>query len=293
MEYPNKIQVETFLGCNARCTMCTIHDWARPHGQMADAVFDRIVEQAADFTDHLAVMSLYMDGEPLMDAAMEARITQCKAAGLGNVGFSTNGSLLRPKRVAPLLDAGLDWVNFSFDTMDPEVYEATRVRLKFDSVYDNIRTFIEARNAGGYATKVILRYLETENPPPPDGFEIYKRTWSNLLRPEDEIQYSEVHNWGSAEGPLQVDGTVPCDYVFDNMIILRDGTVPLCCVDYNAEYIFGNVMEDGILDIWNSNAFLQVREQHRSGRRKEIAKCAQCNIPDMYEQSKRIYGAET
>src|ERR1700687_1374724 len=31
---PKKIHVETFLGCNARCTYCTIHEWEREKGPM-------------------------------------------------------------------------------------------------------------------------------------------------------------------------------------------------------------------------------------------------------------------
>lgn len=287
MDYPKMLQVETFLGCNARCTMCTIHDWARPHGGMADEVFTRIVEQAAEFSGKLKVVSLYMDGEPLMDRDLEDRIARCKAAGLPNVGFSTNASLLRPDRGRRLMEAGLDWVTISLDSLDKETYEAIRVRLDFDAVMDNIRRFVAIRDEVRPDTKITMRFPEQESNA--GEYEPFRAFWSDVLTADnDEVQQLPVHNWGHGDDDPASYGDEPCGSVFDKCVILRDGTVPLCCVDYNAEYVFGNIMETPLLEIWNNAEWRKVRQLHGERRRGELNLCATCDIPKHEYRTDRI-----
>lgn len=287
MDYPKMLQIETFLGCNARCTMCTIHDWARPHGGMTDEVFTRVVEQATAFRDKLKVVSLYMDGEPLMDRSLENRVAACKMAGLPNVGFSTNASLLRPDRARWLLEAGLDWVTISFDSLDRETYEAIRVRLEFDAVMDNIRYFVAIRDEVRPATKITMRFPEQDANA--GEYESYRAFWSEVLTAgRDEVQQLPVHNWGHGEDDPSFYGNAPCGSVFDKCVVLRDGTVPLCCVDYNAKYVFGNVMDTPLLDIWNNAEWQRVRRLHRERRRGELSICATCDIPNHEYRTDRV-----
>jgi MoaA/NifB/PqqE/SkfB family radical SAM enzyme len=277
-KYPKKIQIETFLGCNARCTYCTIGKWKREHGQMSPEIFSRILEQLVPIRNDVEVISLYMDGEPLMDRDLENRIQMCKERGLPHIGFATNGGLLSEDRARKLLDAGLDWVSFSFDSLNKESFEKVRVRLKFNEVLKNIRGLVELRNAGSYGTKVILRHVNSVDKP--EELEEYRNYWSELLRPTDAIQSFNVHNWGDG-GPISAgEARTPCKYVFDNMTILRDGTVPLCCVDYNALHPFGNVMTTPLMDIWNGMQWEDARQAHLSGQRARIGMCGTCNVPE-------------
>ena len=66
--------------------------------------------------------------------------------------FSSNGGLLTDIRARRLLDAGLDWVSFSFDSLNKEAFEAVRIRLKFneDLSYKEIsaRTGLSVGNVG-------------------------------------------------------------------------------------------------------------------------------------------------
>jgi radical SAM protein with 4Fe4S-binding SPASM domain len=280
VDYPKKIQVETYLGCNARCPICTISQWTRKRGPMAGELFTKIVEQAAQFKDRLRVFSLYMDGEPLMDRLIEERVAQSKAAGLRNVGFSTNGSLLGEERSRRLLEAGLDWLAFSFDSIDKDTYESIRVGLKFDVVINNILHHVELRNQMDSPSKVIIRFIEQEGNR--GQFESFRDYWSDRLSGHlDEIQVYSAHNWGHGDQEQKDYGNTPCDYVFDNCVILRDGTIPLCCVDFNAEYVFGNLTKTPLLDIWNSPQWRRVRELHAAGNRSELELCSTCDIPEL------------
>ena len=67
LEYPSYIEIETVNACNARCPMCTINDWKRNYPVMRDNVFNKISEDLIDNKKYVKRVSLYRDGEPLID----------------------------------------------------------------------------------------------------------------------------------------------------------------------------------------------------------------------------------
>jgi radical SAM protein with 4Fe4S-binding SPASM domain len=78
--------------------------------------------------------------------------------------------------------------------------------------------------------------------------------------------------------PLDVDfNSLPCVSPFDSVVILSDGRVPLCCLDYNAETQMGDVNESSISDVWNGDAFRRVRQLHLANGRRSMATCTDCH----------------
>ena len=158
--YPQKVQIETFHGCNARCPMCTSDKWERKSGMMSDAVFSRIIEEVIPIKKHLRVVSLFGDGEPLLDKRFAQRVELCKQNDLPNVGATSNASLLSEVKSRDILNAGMDWITFSIDSVDKGSYEKIRVQLDFETVMANISRHIGLRNQLHPSSKIILRFSE-------------------------------------------------------------------------------------------------------------------------------------
>lgn len=274
--YPRKVQIETFLGCNARCSYCTVNEWTRTHGQMRSNIFNEAVSQLSDIREHLEAVSLYMDGEPLLDPDLAYRIQLAKYYQLPNVGFSTNGSLLISSKSFNLLYAGLDWISFSLDSTNSEAFESHRKRLNYTNIYNNIMIFIKLRDSGNYKTSIQLRHMNNGI----QSFDEYYAYWKPFLRTGDMIQSLNVHNWSNKPKTVETKPLIACSYIQDNLVILNDGTVPLCCVDYNAEITLGNIMHEHLLDIWNNPQYNTIRKFHSSGQRNKVKNCGSCNIPE-------------
>lgn len=284
MGYPIRLEIETFHGCNARCTFCSIHDWARPQGEMSQEVFEKVIDDSQALLPHLQVVSLTSDGEPLMGSRIAERVTKCRKNGLDNVGFASNGSLMREDLAKTLLDAGLAWISFSFDTLDKDRFEQERVRLKFDVTFKRILRFIELRNEGNYQTKVNMRYLDHASDH--EVFEAYREFWEKHIRDVDEIHYGDLYDY-KAMGNEDGLRDLTCSYPLNHILIMQDGTVPLCCQDWNAQFVFGNVMKDPLVDIWNSQRWKDVRALHRAGQGGEMALCRGCDVP-RYEAQRKL-----
>lgn len=136
--------------CNLRCTMCArqgtdeIVDMDAP---------DETLEPLLEAGPNLVSALLQGQGEPLLYPKIFSLIPRLKArmAAGGEVGLTTNATLLDAATALGLLDSGIDFLYFSVDAASREVYEAIRVGARFDRVTENIRRCTEYRKALGRA----------------------------------------------------------------------------------------------------------------------------------------------
>ena len=146
LEFPKYIEIETVNACNARCPMCTINDWERNYPVMKDEVFNKISDEIIDNKEFVKRVSLYRDGEPLIDKKMPQRINKFFKHGIKNTSIATNVSLLNEKKSRVILEAGLGMIIFSIDSLKKDIFEKIRVRLKFEQVKENAIKFLELRD---------------------------------------------------------------------------------------------------------------------------------------------------
>jgi GTP 3',8-cyclase len=59
---------------------------------------------------------------------------------------------------------------------------------------------------------------------------------------------------------------LPRCYKIDVLTVRADGSVALCCDDYDKEHVFGNVKTEDIKSIWEGEYFSSVRDEVRKGR---------------------------
>jgi len=68
-----------------------------------------------------------------------------------------------------------------------------------------------------------------------------------------------------------------CEWVAKKAYINYKGDVILCCSDYNYKVSFGNVLEMGFGEIYNSDKYKMYRKAHAMGRGKRMPLCRECN----------------
>ena len=71
----------------------------------------------------------------------------------------------------------------------------------------------------------------------------------------------------------------PCLRPSRQLVINWNGNLLLCCNDYYENYVFGNVKNESILEIWESEDFKKYREiLSIAGGRKQIDICSKCDM---------------
>ncbi|OGF17805.1 MAG: hypothetical protein A2509_04775 [Candidatus Edwardsbacteria bacterium RIFOXYD12_FULL_50_11] len=68
----------------------------------------------------------------------------------------------------------------------------------------------------------------------------------------------------------------PCRYLWEQLNIYWDGTVPVCCLDYEARQTVGNAQTDALASIWQGAALGGLRQKHNAGQRDQLSLCRHC-----------------
>ena len=283
LDYPKYVEIETVNACNARCPMCTINDWERNYPVMKDDIFTKISDDIILNKEKIKRVSLYRDGEPLIDKKMPSRINKFFENGITNTSIATNVSLLNEKKSIDLLEAGLGMVIMSIDSLKKDVFEKIRVRLNFDVVKDNAIRFLQLRDKINPKCRVWIRMIRQEGNF--DEWKEYYDFWKKYVSDNDRVYYHNIFNWGgqldnykSVEKSFEPN--LPCVALWSLMVFFANGDVPLCNVDYNNKFPTGNIMKSSIRELWKSKILNQRRKLHVTDNKKQISICENCNVWD-------------
>ncbi len=283
LSFPRYFEIETVNTCNARCPMCTIEEWHRNSPTMKDDLFNKIVEEISDHASILKRVSLYRDGEPLLDKKLPDRIDQLKQVGVPTVSIATNVSILDEERSRRILESGIDHIILSIDSLKKEVYEAIRVRLNMEEVLENALRFIELRNTIRPQTQIVVRMIRQESNF--DEWPSYQEFWDKKVAPHDRVYFRNLHNWGSqlenfTPVSARTQPALPCVALWSLMVIFANGDVPMCNVDFNNAFPTGNLRENTIEELWRSKIANERRQFHLNGQKSKISHCENCNVWD-------------
>ena len=148
---PSKLFVETTTRCNLGCFMCVKQtcDHAILEGDMSLACFAAL-EPAFPGLDALVLNGV---GEPLLNPNLDLFVARARALMPKEswIGFQSNGLLLSEARAISLLEAGLDKICLSIDSVSPETFRKVRDGGELDDVSDAFSALASAKVRTGRA----------------------------------------------------------------------------------------------------------------------------------------------
>ena len=107
--------------------------------------------------------------------------------------------------------------------------------------------------------------------------------------PEFDI---EAHTGVKIEKGIYQQDVTPtdtCPYIFYGYSVNADGLVSSCFLDWGRKLVIGDVREQSMKEIWNSDKMNALRLQHLEGRRCENGVCGDCGqlthcLPDNVDE---------
>lgn len=260
-EFPTHVDVELTSSCNFRCLMCPTGNLSlqRKPEFLSPALWKSIIDQCSLHDTGLRFIGW---GEPTLHPALTQIIDTAHRAGL-LTHINTNGSKLNRHMAHQLVRAGLSSIKFSFQGVDKESYAEMRSTDFFAGMIEAIKTMRAAR--GGSRTPYIaastsVTYESTKQierfrkllEPLVDHLGIGHTTFDYMdfkavrLKP-DQLKLLERLKGMSTD---KKHHPRPCPEVFDKLSIHADGSVVLCCNDYNGVVELGNVADTPIKEMW-------------------------------------------
>lgn len=137
------IRISVTDRCNLRCVYCMPEDGMKPVSHEEILRYQEI-ERLAGIFAKLGVRKIKITGgEPLVRKRIENLVKNLKKiSGIEQVTITTNGILLGEK-LKVLKEAGLDGINLSLDTLNPEIYRQITRREGLEKTLDGIKKTLE------------------------------------------------------------------------------------------------------------------------------------------------------
>jgi radical SAM protein with 4Fe4S-binding SPASM domain len=274
--------------CNFRCKFCPTADKdllkqvGRPSGLMHMDLFKKIVDELKLFDEKLKLISMYKDGEPLVNKKLPEMVQYLKDANVTErIWTKTNGALLNPNLNQRLIDAGLDMINISVEQVNADGYmKIAEAKIDYEAFRNNIQDLYNRRGNCKIYIKIADAHLTAEE---------IKKFYADFENMSDYISveklmgwsYSSVKDFTLGTHPDTYDGLplVPkevCAYPFYVMAINFDGTVSLCGNDWSHGTVVGDVNTQTLQEIWNGDRLFEFRKMMLEGRRRENRACGDC-----------------
>ncbi len=283
---PLRLWVELTNNCNLRCSFCPNSMPRKTEkGFMTLDTFKEVVTQARSF---IYDMNLSRRGESLIHEDLPLMIAHAKRNGIAT-RLNTNATLLNEDKSREIIEAGLDFISFSFDGFDPEAYESLRSGSSYENTLDNIVNFLRTKQMLDSNLPYVM--LEVLDIPSVDRdaakIRAFRSKFKNL--PLNKLTTKPLHNWaGHLEDPeFAVNPSSattpgleysPCTNIWYSMVILWDGSVAICCQDWYNENCLGNIKDSSLEAMWNGETIVSVRELLAQKEFRQIEICSNCDM---------------
>lgn len=282
---PIHLDIETSSICNLRCPMCTCtielekgKESNIKYGLMKMEMYKRIIDEAADIG--VSSIKLNWRGEPTMNPHLVEMVKYAKEKEILDIMINTNAVRLEKKMSQELIEAGLDKIFFSVDSIDTEKYAKIRVGAEFDKVLKNIKDFVEINEKMGHPVftrvqKVLMNETNEEN-------EKFKDFFANIV---DQVAFEDYIPYGEMEYGKKVKRgeriKFACSQLWQRMLITWDGECRVCCISANKPMIAGNIENQTIEEVWQGKMVSKLRELHKNGEWYQCELCKECYLPYM------------
>jgi radical SAM protein with 4Fe4S-binding SPASM domain len=265
----------------------------RPVGYIDMALFESIIEQAADLGP--SEIRLFNYGEPMLHPDLPRMIQVCRDNEL-TARFQTNGIKADPATIQQLLAAGMDYIGISVNGLSPEEYAMIRPGYRFEQVLENIRTIRKTAIDSGHPLHIHInaQILRSDLDERKADVEQFKRTWLHVadslsisgLSLYDRIAF--VNHGRVTESSLRElhrkpDEDVQCNEPYDRLIVKWDGRVTVCCADYDAKMVVGDLNHDPLAQVWTGPAITRIRQTIDRHSYEELPLCRTC--PHFYSEN--------
>lgn len=294
LDTPYTVFIEPTKMCNFKCFYCmhstknTENDVFKKEGyaikNMDIENFEKILYQMQQFPKKLKRIVFSGLGEPLMNPDLPLMVKRVNELNLAErVDILTNASLLTPKLIDKLIDAGVGRIQISLQGLSSEQYKKVcGVSIDYSNLLNNIKYLFENKKNTTVFIKIIDALLETK-----DDEKLFYDSFGMIC---DQIYIEHLitlqPQMGNHDGKADdsrnlnnelVEERKVCPVIFYMIQIDVDGNIFPCPVSgYPVKMRLGNINNQTLLNIWNGETRKKFLRTQLELKRNLIPICSEC-----------------
>lgn len=267
---PSVMALESSADCQADCIMCGREKLKRDKQAMTMDTYKKAISEAKK--NKIKVIQLSFYGEPLLDPQLIAKLEYLRQQiPDALIVFNTNGEALTDELIEAVLKYKVTAIRFSLEGNNKVEYESIRNGLSYNKLINNMAKLKTARDKQGSDLAIIVWALNLKSYPMEK--EAFRKFW---------LQYADdIHIRNEAEIILSkkeklFQKVAPCFRPFAYFIVLADGRVTICDIDWYGEHVYGSLKENSLKELWFSKKMLFLRFVHLFGFKRTLSSCEKC-----------------
>lgn len=282
--FPQLILVALTSPCNAQCPHCPstpandggeIRRTPGPDGNQENFLrpewYKNMSDECATYGARLRLSSY---GETMLHPKFVELVEYSSDRGVPT-SIITNGSLLTPAKAECLIRAGVESIEISMETHDPELYPKLKVGLKFEKVLQNLKALREIRDrlwsnpVGNHLTTKLRTFIivsivnQPKNPTIKEAEAFYQGI-------ADHVSIRAFLTWGldslENQNPSRnhyLKNSTPCPYPYERCMVDPAGYIRLCPYDDQKKISpFGHLSTNSISETWQGVRWNEIRSCH-------------------------------
>lgn len=258
----NEIRFEVTTKCNYNCMICPREKLTRKLETMEFDNFKFLLDRIIKEVDQYTVCTFSGFGEPFLDPTLMEKIKYARQRKM-EVLLLTNASLLTVEKFKLLDGLGVSSIRVSFYGDSPGIYNKMH-NIKHKGQFEMIKERLVEICRIKTTTKVLFTYNVQEGINRSDT-EHWIKFWSDKA---DLLEVWKPHNWvdGKTYRVVQRQKQKTCGRPWKTPLQVQvDGTVNMCCFDFNGQLTLGDLKTQTLQEIFSSPLYKKIVQYHLSG----------------------------
>lgn len=277
MKKYKKIYIEITNICNLSCSFCSIDNRKKEF-----ITIDKLEELLMKINDYTDYVYLHVKGEPLLHPDLNKILDLCQKHHK-KVNITTNGTLLKEKQ-QELKNQVVRQINISLHSENQKENYLEDIFQTVDNLKDKIVVYrfwtMEDNILDKKSTEIVEKiknyyHLSSEI--------VDKIKKENHIKIRDNLYIDKANEfvWPNLENDY-INEKGYCYALKDQLAILVDGTVVPCCLDSNGVINLGNIYQNTLEEIINSNRYQEIKKGFLNRRVSEKL-CKHCSFKERLE----------
>lgn len=284
-EFPSQIIVDATEVCNLECIHCPHPEFKRSEHYakrcLDVSIHNEMVDEVRQYgLGHTQYIRYTSNGEPLVHPKIYDMLDYAVKNSGVFVTLTTNGTIMNEKRIEKLLASGLHMVDISIDAFLPETYAKIRRGGDLAITRANVLKLIEIKKRIGATTRIVVSFVEQNL----NMYEVedFDRYWK-----QQGVDFVVIRRLHSAAGGVQAIAMYmkqaqqlvdrkPCVYPWERILLNPKGELSFCPQDWSHGSVLADYRTTTIREVWQGEAYRQLREAHLSNNYQAFPFCAQC-----------------
>lgn len=272
-----KIYIEITNICNLSCSFCNIDN--RKKEFITISKLEELFMRINNYTDYVY---LHIKGEPLIHPELDKILNLCQKYHK-KVNITTNGTLLKEKQ-HELNHPSVRQINISLHSENQKEKYLEDIFQTVDNLNDKIVVYrfwtMKNNKLDKKSTKIVEKIRNYYHLSPKIVNKIKNENHINI-RDNLYIDKANKFVWPNLENDY-VNERGFCYALKNQLAILVDGTVVPCCLDNNGVINLGNIYQNTLEEIINSDKYQEIKKGFLNRKVTEEL-CKHCSFKERLE----------